>query len=55
MKSGDFFNLPNPTRRVMALEFTQPLTEMGIKDFPGVKTWPVRKANNLPAICEPIV
>jgi hypothetical protein len=34
---------------------TQPLTEMSIKDFPGGKSRPERKAENLTAICEPIV
>jgi hypothetical protein len=27
MRSLNFFNLPNPSSRTMALEFTQPLTE----------------------------
>jgi hypothetical protein len=40
----------------MALESTQPLTEMSTRNFPGVKGGrPVRKADNLTAICEPIV
>jgi hypothetical protein len=39
----------------MALGSTQPLTEMSTKDFPGGKGWPTRKADNLAAICEPIV
>jgi hypothetical protein len=30
-----FFNLPNPSRRNMALRLTQPLTEMSTKNFPG--------------------
>jgi hypothetical protein len=31
----DFFNLPNPPSRTMALGSTQPLTEMSTKDLPG--------------------
>jgi hypothetical protein len=34
---------------------TQPLTEMSTKNLPGGKEWPGRKADNLTAICEPIV
>jgi hypothetical protein len=33
----DFFNLPNPSRRTVALESTQPLTEMGTGIVLGVK------------------
>jgi hypothetical protein len=39
----------------MALGSTQPLTEMSTRNLPGGKGWPARKANNLTAICEPIV
>jgi hypothetical protein len=39
-----FFNSPDPSSRTMALGLTQPLTEMS-----------TRKADNLTAICEPIV
>jgi hypothetical protein len=39
----------------MALESTQPLTEMGTRNLPGVKGRPARKADSLTAICEPIV
>jgi hypothetical protein len=39
----------------MALGLTQPLTEMSIRNLPGSKERPVRKADNLTAICEPIV
>jgi hypothetical protein len=39
--------------------FTQPLTEMSIRDRIKIllesKVLPVRKADNLSAICEPIV
>jgi hypothetical protein len=52
-----FFNLRNPSSRTMALGSTQPLTEMSISNFPGEggKGQPARKAENLTAICEPIV
>jgi hypothetical protein len=50
-----FFNLPNPSRRIMALGLTQPLTEMSTRNIPGGKGPPARKADNLTAICEPIV
>jgi hypothetical protein len=40
----------------MALGSTQPLTEMGTRNFPGVKGgWPARKADNFTVICEPTV
>jgi hypothetical protein len=39
----------------MALGSTQPLTEMNARNFPGDKGRPVREADNLTAICEPIV
>jgi hypothetical protein len=39
----------------MALRSTQPLTEMSSGSLPGVKGRPARKADNLNAICEPIV
>jgi hypothetical protein len=40
----------------MALGSTQPLTEMSTGIFLGVKGGlPARKADNLTAICEPIV
>jgi hypothetical protein len=51
----DFFNLPNPSSLTMALGSTQPLTDMSIRIIPWVKGRPARKANNLIAICEPIV
>jgi hypothetical protein len=38
----------------MALGSTQPLTEMSTINLPGSKERPVRKADNLTAICEPI-
>jgi hypothetical protein len=51
----DFFNWPNPSSRTMALGSTQPLTEMSTRKIPGGKARPARKADNLAAICEPIV
>jgi hypothetical protein len=39
----------------MALGSTQPLTEMSTRNLPGGKGRPVRKADNLTAICEPTV
>jgi hypothetical protein len=51
----DFFNLTNPSSRTMALGSTQPLTEMSIRNIPGGEGRPARKADNLTAICEPIV
>jgi hypothetical protein len=35
MRSLDFFNLPNPSSRTMALGSTQPLTEMSTRYIPG--------------------
>jgi hypothetical protein len=48
-------NWPNPSSRIMALGSTQPLTEMSTRNVPGGKGRSVRKADNLTAICEPIV
>jgi hypothetical protein len=48
----DFFN---PSNRTMALRSTQRLTEMSTRNLPGGKKRPVRRADNLTAICEPIV
>jgi hypothetical protein len=31
----DFFNLPNPSSRNMALGSTEPLTEMSTRNLPG--------------------
>jgi hypothetical protein len=51
----DFFNLPNPSSRIVALGSTQPLTEMSTRNLPGGKKRPARRADNLAAIYEPIV
>jgi flagellar motor switch protein FliM len=50
-----FFNWPEPSSRAVALGSTQPLTEMIIRNLHGGKGRPERKADNLTAICEPIV
>jgi hypothetical protein len=42
-KVNEFFNIPNPSSRTMALGLSQS------------KARPARKADNLAAICEPIV
>jgi hypothetical protein len=39
-----FFNVPNPSSRTMALGSTQPVTEMSIRNLPGSKERPERKA-----------
>jgi hypothetical protein len=51
----DFFNLPNPSSRTVALGSTQPLTEMNTRNLPGGKGLPARKADNLTTIGELIV
>jgi hypothetical protein len=38
-----------------ALGSTQPLTEVSTRNLPGSKLRPVRRADNLAAICEPNV
>jgi hypothetical protein len=51
----DFFNLPNYSRRIMALGSTQPVTELSTRNIPGGKKRPAYRADNLTAICEPHV
>jgi hypothetical protein len=51
----DFFNLPKPSSRTMALGSTQPLREMSTRNLPGGKKRPAHRADNLAAICEPNV
>jgi hypothetical protein len=51
----DFFYLPNPSIRTMALGSTQPLTEMSTSDLPGGKFPSMPKTDNLTVIYEPIV
>jgi hypothetical protein len=49
-----FFNLPNPSSRTMALEFTHPLTKNEYKMiFLESKARLAFKPNNLTAIYEP--
>jgi hypothetical protein len=56
MRSVDFsIDRPNPSSRTMALGSTQRLTEMSTRNLPGGKGQPALEADNLPAICEPIV
>jgi hypothetical protein len=57
VRSVKFFNLPNPSSHA-GLEFTQPLTEMSTRCRKNISfEWStaVGKADNLNAICEPIV
>jgi hypothetical protein len=51
----DFFSLPNSSSRTVALGSTQPVTEMSVGIFLVGKGWLVHKADNLTAICDPIV
>jgi hypothetical protein len=50
-----FFNWPNPSRSTMFLGSTQPLAEISTRNLPRGKGRPARKADNLTAICAPIV
>jgi hypothetical protein len=47
--------LPNLSSRTVALGSTQPVTEMSTRNLPGGEGRPARRADNLTAICEPIV
>jgi hypothetical protein len=49
----DFFNLPNPSSRTMALESIQPRTEMSTKNLPAGKGRRARRADNFAAFYEP--
>jgi hypothetical protein len=49
------FTWPNLSSHTMAPGSTRPLTEMNTTNLPGVKGWPACGADNLTAICEPIV
>jgi hypothetical protein len=55
MRSMDFLIWANPSNRTMALESIQPLTEMSTRNLPGGKGRLACKADNLTAICEPVV
>jgi hypothetical protein len=50
-----FFNLLNPSSYTMTLRSTQPLNKINTTNIPWRKAQPARKADNLNAICEPIV
>jgi hypothetical protein len=50
-----FFIWPNLSNRTMVLGLTQPLTEMSTRNLPSGKRRPALRADNLTAICEPIV
>jgi hypothetical protein len=50
-----YFSWLNPSSRIMALGSTQPLIEMSTRNIPEGKGLPVRKADNLTAICETVV
>jgi hypothetical protein len=50
-----FFNWPNPSSRTTGLGSTKPLTEMSTRNLPVGQGRSARKADNLTAICEPIV
>jgi hypothetical protein len=54
MRPFDFFSSPNPSSPTIALGSTQLLTEMSTTSLLGGKGRPVRKADNLTVICEPI-
>jgi hypothetical protein len=51
----DFFNLPSPSSRTMALGSTYRLTNMRTRNLPGDKKRPAHRADNLAAMCEPNV
>jgi hypothetical protein len=51
----EFFNGPNSSSSTMTLGSTEPLTESSSRNLPGDKGRLVSKADNLTAICEPIV
>jgi hypothetical protein len=50
-----FLNWPKPSSRTMALGSTQPVTETRTRNLPGGEERPALKADNLTAICEPII
>jgi hypothetical protein len=51
----DFFNLPNPSSRTVALGSTQPVTEMSTRNLSGGKKWPAHRDDNLAAAFKPNV
>jgi hypothetical protein len=46
----DFFNVPNPSNRTMALGFAQPLTEMNTRNVLGGKARPDLSAMSQPNV-----
>jgi hypothetical protein len=50
MRSLIVLNLPDISSSTVALELTQSLTEVSIKNLPGGKALPARKADKLTAI-----
>jgi hypothetical protein len=48
MRSLEFFNLPNPSSRIMALGSTELLTEMSTRNLPGGKRQQMRKLTTPP-------
>jgi hypothetical protein len=55
MRSLVFYKLFNPSSRIIALGFTQRITEKSTRNLPGGKGRPARKPDNLTAVCEPII
>jgi hypothetical protein len=51
----DFFNLPHPSSRTVAVRSTQPLTKMSNRNLPGGKKRLAFRADDLAAICVPNV
>jgi hypothetical protein len=51
----EFLHLPNPSSRHTSQGSTQTPTEMTTRNLPGSKEQPMRKADNITAICEPTV
>jgi hypothetical protein len=50
-EASEFFNLPIPSSRTMALGSTQPLTEMSVSNLSEDRVQLVHKADNLTVIC----
>jgi hypothetical protein len=48
----DFFNLPNPSSRTMALVSTEPLTELSTRNLPGGKKRPECRTDSLATMYE---
>jgi hypothetical protein len=51
----DFFSLPNPSSRTMAVVLTQPLTKMSTRNLSGCNKQPALRTDNLASIYEPNV